>query len=352
MYERSSRAPSPTKERYSDDEDYYSSDGDYEAYPHRSAGSSRSTSGSLASGVPMLSKRRPATSAARAAYPYRLPTKVTRYLCFGLFFTLVLMILSLIRASQVDNWKVANGKTEARPPPPAVWERFPFLERYYGGIRTLSSFEESKPEYPRELDDLAPLGPSANELASQAESQDESHTESQAEDANAPAQRGLPSSHAWTEYSARAQEPDMNECFIDAAGKVSVPPVRYYQGRPHGFPRSVAGSYEIFDFPEDICFERFGRYGPYGFGYSLKSGGLGTGENGENDGSAAVWQDTPRVDYRGVDWADVQRRCYQSNAARFKELPAKAVTERGFFIHDDSASTKKDKRDTNDAADP
>lgn len=339
VYEHSSRAPSPTKERYSDDEDDYSDDGDYEAYPHRSAGSSRSTSGSMASAIPMLPKRRQVASAARAAnlYPYRLPTKVTRYLCFGLFLTLVLMILSLIRASQVENWKVANGHTGSRPAAPPVWERFPFLERYYGGIRTLSSLEESKPQYPNS-DELAPGGPSANKA------------DSQTEDANIPAQRSLPSSHAWTEYSARAQESDINECFIDAAGKVKVPPVRYYQGRPHGFPRNVAGSYEIFDLPEDICFERFGRYGPYGFGYSLKSGGLGTGENGENEGSAAVWQDTPRVDYRGVDWADVQRRCYQANAARFHELPPKTVTERGFFIHDDPASTKKDKRDTDEAA--
>ncbi|KFH44982.1 hypothetical protein ACRE_041920 [Hapsidospora chrysogenum ATCC 11550] len=335
---RASRTASPTKERYSDDEDYYSSDGDYGPYSNRSAGSSRNTSGSIASGVPMLPKRGQHPSIPRIArvYPYRLPTKVTRYLCIGLLLFIVLMISSLIRASQVENWKLANGKAETRPPPPPIWERFPFLERYYGGIRALSSFDKSNPQYPTG-NELEPLGPSAT----QPEPQDgEGETQEQ---------RGLPASYAWTEYSARAQEPDIKECFIDPAGKVSVPPLRYYQGRPHGFPRNVAGSYELLDLPEDICFERFGRYGPYGFGYSIKSGGLGTGENGENEGSAAVWKDTPHVDFRGVDWAEVQRRCYQANSARFKELPPKTPTSRGFFIKDDATPAKKAKRATGGA---
>lgn len=321
------RDRSPTKERYSDDEDYYSSDSDYDA--RRSAGSSRNTSGSMASGVPMLPKRRQTPRPRIASvYPYRLPTKITRYLCFGIGFVLFVMIVSLIRASQVENWKVASGNVDRPLPPPPVWERFPFLERYYGGLRTLSNFAESEPEYPRE-NEMIPLGSGAG----------------QQQGGETPAKKDVPSSHAWTEYDARAQESDIQECFLDAAEKVRVPPVRYFEGRPKGFPRNVAGSYDLFDFPEDICFERFGRYGPYGFGYSLKGGGLGTGENGENDGSAAVWKDTTRVDFRGIDWAEVQRRCYSANAHRYAELPAKTPTEHGFYVQEAKAMPSKDKRD-------
>ena len=35
------------------------------------------------------------------------------------------MIFSLIRASQVENWKVANGKINKAPPPPADLGKVP-----------------------------------------------------------------------------------------------------------------------------------------------------------------------------------------------------------------------------------
>jgi len=129
----------------------------------------------------------------------------------------------------------------------------------------------------------------------------------------------------------------MTECFLDAAGKIRIPSVRYFEGRPKGFPRNVVGSYELFDLPEDVCFERFGRFGPYGFGYSLKNGGLGTGEGGENSGSADVWKDTHRVDFRDVDWAEAQRRCYGANVDRFVDVPAKTSSAHGFYIQDSAA---------------
>lgn len=326
------RAASPSKERCSDDEYYDTSEDDYEPRAGQSANSSRSVSGSLASSAPMLAKSRiPVAKRVANVYPYRLPTKITRYLCFGLLFTLILMIMSLVRASQVENWKLANGKAVLGPHAPPVWERFPFLERYYGGIRTLEPFNDSNPEYPSPIEparESTPLRQTTGE-----------------DDAPAESQRDIPESHPWDDYAGRALESGARECFLDSKGSVQVPALRYYEGRPHGFPRNVAGSYEIFDFPEDICFERFGRYGPYGFGYTLKSGGLGVGDHGESDGSSEVWRDTPRVDFRGVDWADVQRRCYQANSARFKEQSPRIVASHGFYIHDTPSSAETEKRE-------
>ncbi|KAL2212424.1 hypothetical protein CC79DRAFT_1340284 [Sarocladium strictum] len=323
------RVTPQSKERFSDD-DFTSSEDDYDdddiddddlaQYPTGTTpGSSRNTSGSMSSGRLLVPKRNVQSQRQRPSrlYPYRLPNKVTRYLCFILSATVILMIVSLIRASRVENWKVQNGKVDARPKPPPVWDKFPFLERYYGGVRTVVPFNESYPEFP-ESDEVPPL---------------RSETESKKEEKPA-AKRDVPASKPWETYEGRNNESDMVECFIDDAKSIRVPSLRFLDGRPKGFPRHAVGSYELLNLPEDICFERFGRYGPYGFGYSVRSGGLGTGETGENEGSAAIWQDTARVDYRTVDWADVQRRCFRDNSRRFEGLPPRVPSSHGFFIDD------------------
>lgn len=318
---RYERVRSPTKERYSDDE-YYPSDDDSDiSISDRSRGSSRNTSGSLSSvGRPMLPKRKPAAPRRTASvYPYRLPTRITRYVFLLLLGMILLMIGSLIRASQVENWKVANGKVDSRPAPPPMWEKFPFLERYYGGLKSIVPFAELKPQYPARSD------PETDRTAKREE--DKEHMDSME-------QRDIPASLPWDSYPSRNEESDMHECFLDSAKSISVPPIRYYNGRPQGFPLNVAGSYELLKLPEDVCFDRYGRWGPYGFGYSIRSGGLGTGEHGENNGSAAVWDKHPRVDFRGIDWADVQRRCFSANAARFKEVPHSTPIPHGFYVQD------------------
>lgn len=234
------------------------------------------------------------------------------------------MVLSLVRASQVENWKVANGKAKTSAPPPPMWEKFPFLERYYGGIRTLKQFNESRPTYPVTNQPVALSTPD-----------DESHGEKVTRDIM---QKELPPSSSWEMYPSAKKESGVQECFIDADGKVRVPPLRYYNGRTYGFPEHVSGSYEILKLPEEICFERYGRYGPYGFGYSQGMGGLSTGEHGENEGFESVWEKTPRVDYRSVDWADVQRRCYNANVGRYKALPPMTPSSHGFYIGQSSSS--------------
>lgn len=222
------------------------------------------------------------------------------------------MVGMLVRASQVENWKVANGKVDSRPQPPALWERFPLLQRYYGGIRTLVPLAKNQHELPKSGD----------------------YTPSNSASDGKVENRGkeFPSSYSWENYTGRYEEYDIKECFLDAAGKIRPPPIRYYSGRPSGFPQHITGSYEVLNLPEDVCFERYGKFGPYGFGYSIRTGGLGTGEHGENQGAESVWGSGSRVDYREIDWADIQRRCFQANAGRYKTLPAKTPSPNGFFV--------------------
>jgi hypothetical protein len=64
---------------------------------------------------------------------------------------LVVMLLLTNKASPilVRNTELGLHK---QPPPPLVWERILFLERYYSGIRTLVSRDENVPEYLTEDD--------------------------------------------------------------------------------------------------------------------------------------------------------------------------------------------------------
>ncbi|KAF7546746.1 hypothetical protein G7046_g9215 [Stylonectria norvegica] len=342
---------SPTKERLSDDE-YYSSDDASTAYSSRPStpNSSRATSGTIESGLLMVPRRKKPTPSGRpgSAYPYRLPPKITRYLLLAVVGMIVLMIASLVRASQVENWKVMNGKLEERPQPPAVWEKFPFLTRYYGGIRTLVSLKDDKPEYPHVKDEPSLLPDVSEETEAEQDDveaeQEDVETNQEDKDITgseiSETKRALPASLDWSKYPGRNEEKDMQECFLDAAGTVRIPHLRYYNGRPKGFPENVIGSYDLLNLPEDICFERFGRYGPYGFGYSARSGGLGTGEHGESEGSTSTWEKTSRVDYRGVDWADVQRRCFVANSGRYKKNPAKTPEPHGFYVEGDVPDLK------------
>ncbi|KAI1082830.1 hypothetical protein F5B20DRAFT_530564 [Whalleya microplaca] len=321
----------PAKER--DSNDSYD-DSDYDEY---SVSSSPSTNNSrTASATPMMSKRSFAIPG-RPGRPvfYRLPNKIVRYLCFGLISFMILLILTLIRASHNENKAIAEGKIDRPPGTPPAWESYPFLTRYYGGVRNLVSFSEHTPEYPRPEDEL-PL----DKLGFVNNTNLKPDVE----------ERKLPASKEFTGYPQsvfKTAPEEFQECYLDEAKKVRVPRIRYYEGRPNGFPEAVLGSYELLGLPEDICFERYGRYAPYGFGYSVRSGGLGTGELGEKEGFESTWETVPQVDWRSMNWGDIQRRCYQANAARYKTLPPKQPSPHGFFI-DENPSASVHTRDTSD----
>jgi hypothetical protein len=111
------------------------------------------------------------------------------------------------------------------------------------------------------------------------------------------------------------------KCYVDAKEKREVPQLLAFNGTPKGFPDPVMGSYELFGLRKDVCFERFGRLGPYGYGYSRKFGGSGAGMDGDREGSEHVWDGELEIDYRKVKWGEVQDKCEKDNAHRFKPLP-------------------------------
>lgn len=94
-----------------------------------------------------------------------------------------------------------------------------------------------------------------------------------------------------------------------------------YNGVPRGMPENVMGSYSLLGLRDGVCFERFGRLGPYGLGYSRKIGGTGAGMEGDREGMDRIWAEDTEVDYKKIKWGEVQDRCIEKNRKRFKASP-------------------------------
>lgn len=230
----------------------------------------------------------------------------------------MLFIFYLVRSSWTSSEQLKLG-VHKKPPPPPAWEQFPFLKRYHGGIRTLVSRKENQPEYPVDGDlEVQRLKEAA--LAQQQES-----------DKNLAGEKGFdkrdssfPRGERFEPYFTQKVENGSSEsdvivpCYLDETTQLQIPQLLTYKGVPSGFPDPVMGSYEIFGLRDDVCFERYGRLGPYGYGYSRKFGGLGVGMEGDMEGSEDVWAGDLEIDYRKINWADAQETCIKKNAKRFR----------------------------------
>ncbi|KIW95259.1 uncharacterized protein Z519_03843 [Cladophialophora bantiana CBS 173.52] len=288
-----------------------------------SVASSRATSASY---KPMLINK--AYSSKRSSSPSylgRMPRSIMRYLCLGVAVTLLIFIFSLVRMSYVAEQEVQEAiEQEKMKPKPPPWEDFPFLQRYYGGIRSMVPVVDNVPEYPRKEDEVEWEKLNITEEAVENLTPDEAHParKERRKRAIQPSKRFEPyPSYTSPEYVAKYGE--KVDCYLDAENTISIPQVRIYEGIPRGFPDMVMGSAKLLGLRDDICYDRFGRLGPYGLGYSINRGGSGAQQEGEREGADLVWQEAPEVDWRKVHWADAQQRCVLANNHRFKELPEK-----------------------------
>ncbi|MCJ1385748.1 hypothetical protein MMC17_008871 [Xylographa soralifera] len=272
-------------------------DSDDEA--HSSTDSSREMAGSH---QPMLGSKQPERRM-KSFYFYRIPNRTVRWFCLALMASIILFILSLIRMSYVSSRQLEAQRLKDKPPPPAPWESFTFLEKYFGGISTLVPRDQNVPEYPRDAE------PTSIGVI---------HTSVNA--------RAIPSSTPFSpypDYNSSAYQFEygrVSECFLDPQETVRVPKLYTYMGVPRGQPDAVMGSYQTVGILDTMCFERYGRLGPYGFGYSLRRGGIGAGLIGEREGAENVWSVDQEVDYTDVQWSKAQRACAAKNSHRFKAV--------------------------------
>jgi len=284
-----------------DDSDDYSDSSDS---PH----SSRVSSGAYAP-----PRRRSASKPTVSAYSYRNPRAFTRYLGLAIGTTLLLFVFFLFKASWASMRSVELGLTKP-PPPPPVWESFPFLKRYHGGIRTLVSREKNVPEYPTKQD-IDPDLPTGQELEKKPIPQ------KRAEGGNVPPSKVFNPYPDYESSEYKEEYGPVEPCYLDANDTIQIPPLQAYPGVTEGTPENVMGSYDLLGLPKDVCFERFGRLGPYGLGYSRKYGGTGAALEGDREGIEKVWEEFPEIDYREVRWGKALDRCLEKNKDRFAPLP-------------------------------
>ncbi len=268
--------------------------------------SSRTTSASY---QPMLPKPRMLRSSRSTGMSkFQLPSRTSRFLCLVLTSTIIVLILTLIHMSVLSSRRLQLG---ARPPPPPTWAAFPFLQRYYGGLRTLVGREQNKPEWPREEEDSSLSDGAVPSLPRQAE--------------ESPTAKSSPF-HPYPAYSSTeylAEFMPVRDCLVNTTLNRRIPGVRAYSGVPQGFPDPAFGSQSVLGLRDDVCFERYGRLGPYGYGYGMRNGGTGAGLHGDREGVEAVWAEHGQVNFKDVRWAELQQRCAELNEHRFRKSEEK-----------------------------
>ncbi|RDA87130.1 hypothetical protein CP532_4251 [Ophiocordyceps camponoti-leonardi (nom. inval.)] len=180
------------------------------------------------------------------------------------------------------------------------WLAFKHLDGYFHGLRAIVNASDLTPEYPNVTHE-APLPPP-------------------------PLHQTVPKAMPYNPYPV---DDERRTCFLDREAKVPAPAMYAYPGVPQHMPEPVMGSYDLLGIRDDVCFDRFGRYGPYGLGYSKMHGGAGVGAETESTGSEHVWAETGQINYNRVDWGEAQDRCYAANRHRFLDDPDKAEEEQG-----------------------
>ncbi|THC88059.1 hypothetical protein EYZ11_012493 [Aspergillus tanneri] len=81
--------------------------------------------------------------------------------------------------------------------------------------------------------------------------------------------------------------------------------VSAYEGVPKGFPTTLFGSHEAVGFDGQLSFDRYTRYGAYGFG--------------EEEENVHNWAKPKRVNWDTISWGKLQTECVARNADRFSD---------------------------------
>ncbi|KAF2723518.1 hypothetical protein K431DRAFT_282963 [Polychaeton citri CBS 116435] len=191
---------------------------------------------------------------------------------------------------------------------PFFWQHYWKLNDYYNGIRTLVVPSEHTPG--NRYNASMPPGPWSEEELAQLPRE--------------PSIDPLPYDPypAYDSKEYQSKYGRMEKCYIDEHDTVAPPDVYAYHGLPQNMEDNFYGSYKLLGIPDDKCWERFGRLGPYGYGYNESQSGLHVGNVTENAGADKIWRQHKKIDYTKVDWGSAQKRCFEKNKARFNLDPA------------------------------
>ncbi|KAI3397939.1 hypothetical protein diail_10108 [Diaporthe ilicicola] len=182
---------------------------------------------------------------------------------------------------------------------PLHWLKYKHMDGYFNGIKALVPLKDHVPEFPATSDTPPVITVSVNTALP------------------TPTLYAPQPDYQSPEYTEKHYP--VQTCYLDEEKQIPAPDLYVYDGLPQGVARPALGSYELLGIRDDICYDRFGRYGPYGLGYSLKDGGVGEGMDTESEGSEHVWKITGKIDYHNMNWGKLQKRCVEKNRGRFVE---------------------------------
>ncbi|KAI0539281.1 hypothetical protein GGR58DRAFT_524811 [Xylaria digitata] len=177
---------------------------------------------------------------------------------------------------------------------PYHWETYPRLDGFYNGIRSLVAYKDWIPEqqWPPEakvkVHNAPPFDPQIVD----------------------------PFPNFTSDKYLQEYHP-VQVCFLDEGEKHPAPDIYAYPGVPAKMAAPVWGDYETLEIAPNRCYERFGRFGPYGYSYDREEGGLGLSEHSTHEGAEKVQAVIDKVDYRQVKWGKAQKRCSEKNKKRF-----------------------------------
>ncbi|RYN36849.1 hypothetical protein AA0112_g4524 [Alternaria arborescens] len=123
--------------------------------------------------------------------------------------------------------------------------------------------------------------------------------------------------------------------------------VQVYKGIPEDFPPVYAGGYDVIGLDDDVCFDRYSRYGPYGYG------------DDEFPEEVKDWKAPETVpEWPQVNWGALQDDCLERNKERYRPkarspivkipstvLPEPAVASSAFAIPTDTSRSNLENRD-------
>jgi hypothetical protein len=215
-----------------------------------------------------------------------------------------------------EEWPKEGKKPEEAPPPSLKtrpWKEYKKMQGFYQGIGNLVGANEFVPENPFHGN---PSG-DVNDY----------NTPEDKRDSNSVIEL-RPYQPSLSEGPAAAKQagiPRRRQCFLkdaaEGANNMPIPSIYAFEGVPQRAANPLYGSYKAIGLRDKICFERYGRYAPYGLGYETTHGGTGLGIHGDRNKTQPIWATgSDYIDWRDVDLGAAQQRCVERNRDRFAPL--------------------------------
>ncbi|KAJ4346889.1 uncharacterized protein N0V89_010822 [Didymosphaeria variabile] len=153
------------------------------------------------------------------------------------------------------------------------------------------------------------------------------------------------------DYNSPSYQRTWHGSYVSCDGPRGVPlntsaddQVQVYLGVPCSFPKVFAGGYDVVGLNGSVCFDRYSRYGPYGFG------------DEEFPDDVLHWKAPQTVpEWENVPWGPLQDDCLARNMERYrpsaraptvkstnKAVPDRAAADAAFKMHTDTASAGED----------